>query len=256
MVVRREGADQHRGDTMTAPLTRIACGVTLAAAATLAAAQERPYYFRVAAGASLTQNVKFLAPFIQNQPNGAAPIGSIRSELVMPGALVGELAAGWRFAPQWRADLAFSYRGNYKLDTLGYSGAGIYRQESRVKSSALMLNGYWDMPYGGDAFRPFVGLGVGVARNSMDPVVVSRQNLPPLTGQHDGGHSSNPAVMLTAGFAIPLANGMTLDFAYRFADLGKVRSGVQYDAGVVHRDDLGRYEERMRLNEFTVGLRF
>ena len=50
-----------------------------------------------------------------------------------------------------------------------------------------------------------------------------------------GASRSNVAWMVTAGFAVPSTGRMTLDLAWRYTDLGEIRTG-RGAGGVVWRD--------------------
>jgi opacity protein-like surface antigen len=73
--------------------------------------------------------------------------------------------------------------------------------------------------------RPFLGAGLGVARNRLSSVTYRFPGIAAnaATVTPDGS-SSGLAYLLTAGISIPLNKRLDLDLAYRFSDLGDVRT--------------------------------
>ena len=135
-------------------------------------------------------------------------------------------AFGYRFSPwlraeallSWRPQLAFSGRSNFR-------GAGPSQPVSgSVESLAAFGVAYVDLPriLG---VRPFLGAGIGAARNQLDGVTY---RFPAIAANAStttaSGSSSGVAYLLTAGVAVPLSERLSLDLAYRFSDLGQVRS--------------------------------
>lgn len=66
-----------------------------------------------------------------------------------------------------RSEIAFHYRFRFDFDTRiddGSSGDGF---ENNLSTNAVLINLFYDIDLGPD-WRPFVGLGVGWARNTSD----------------------------------------------------------------------------------------
>jgi opacity protein-like surface antigen len=158
---------------------------------------------------------------------GAAPDGSVlaaRGDMGRTAAL--ELGAGRRLAPYlrgevqaaWRPGLAFDGRANF-LRT-----PGDQQVSAKVDSKTLIAAAYFDFGALG-RLRPFIGLGAGAARNRVGAM---RYAFPGLAANAatitPGGSRTSFTWMATAGVAWPLSNRLTLDLAYRYADLGKVRT--------------------------------
>lgn len=128
-----------------------------------------------------------------------------------------ELALGWR--PQ------FSFTG--EANFLGTPG----RQPVSADVEAItgMVVGYLDLVEIGvprlGPFEPFVGAGAGVSRHRTSSVVYSFPGLGPgASTVVRGGETASFSYMLTAGAAWPVSERLTLDFAYRYLDLGTVRT--------------------------------
>ncbi len=123
----------------------------------------------------------------------------------VPGASGPEDAAalgvgvGYQFSNWLRGDVTLDYQFGSRF------GAGDNPDVASLKlwSSALFFNGYVDIGtwYG---VTPYVGAGIGAAYNHTDP-----------------GAQWNFAYALMAGAAYHLSPNLSVDFGYRFADLGK-----------------------------------
>ena len=146
-----------------------------------------------------------------------------------------------------------SHRETYALDDKDRSNAFYYAD---IKSTALMLNGYYDFATTGD-FRPYVGMGLGWAHNRLHTVVQGFA-LANFVNTLSPGSRNNFAFALMAGVSIP-QQGWTLDIGYRYIDLGSIKSGNFYFStafpGFVGFPVSG-VVGRLRAHELTVGARF
>ncbi len=138
-----------------------------------------------------------------------------------------DASLGYRFNSWLRAEALMSWRPS--IDFSGQSnflGAG---PNQPVHGSASSLAGfgvaYVDLPRVG-RLQPFLGAGLGVARNRLDSM---RYAFPRLAANAStttpGGSSNNLAYLLTAGLSLPLSNRLDLDLAYRYTDLGQAQTG-------------------------------
>jgi opacity protein-like surface antigen len=138
-----------------------------------------------------------------------------------------DAALGYRFTPWLRAEALLSWRPS--MDFSGQSnfiGAG---SNQPVRGSVSSLAGfgvaYVDLPRLG-RLQPFLGAGLGVARNRLDSM---RYAFPGLSAEATtttpGGSSTDLAYLLTTGLSLPLGDRLDLDLAYRYTDLGEVQTG-------------------------------
>lgn len=168
-------------------------------------------------------------------------------------SLIFEGGAGYRFTPNLRGELMLSHRDTYSLRDADGSGA-LYSTD--IKSTALMLNGYYDFAASGD-FKPYVGMGLGWAHNRMNTFVQGFA-LANFVNTLPHGSKNNRAFALMAGVSIP-QQGWTLDIGYRYIDLGSIQSGNFYFStafpGFVGFPVSG-VAGRLRAHELTVGTRF
>ena len=70
-------------------------------------------------------------------------------------------------------------------------------------------------------FAPFVGAGIGVAHTRIGKTTMT---FPETTTTVPGGSRTELAWMATAGLAVALEERVTLDLAWRYSDLGKIRT--------------------------------
>ena len=118
---------------------------------------------------------------------------------------------GWRCLAEYRPRFTFVGRANF-LETG-------HRQSVAADLSSLsaMLAAYVDLAGMGvprlSSLAPFVGAGVGAVHNGIGE---TRMTFPKTTTIVPCASRTDVAWMLTAGFAVPLGEGTTLDLAWRF----------------------------------------
>lgn len=154
---------------------------------------------------------------------------SLGSEGSFGNGVVLDAGLGYRVNRWLRVEGLFSYRPSYD-----YSGQANFNQvalpqpvSANLSSVAGFGVGYLDLPSIGKV-RPFLGAGVGVARNRISAVSYEFPTLASAASTTiAGGTTTGVAWLLTAGVEIPLNDRLSLDLAYRYTDLGKVKT----DAG-------------------------
>lgn len=228
-----------------------------------AAAQERPWYFRIDAGVSQPYHTDVhsdpgsTVQFVTGPlPLNGQPADNLqfKSESQLFGAGV-----GWRFTQAWRAELAVAYRGGYNMHELTQSASNPTRETvtGRLRSLSGMVNLYRDFDLEGWPFKPYVGAGFGASRNSNDQYNTFRGGAPITERQILANAVVRPAWNIALGGSFDLA-GLTWDLGYRYADLGTVQSGqvtfLQNNPPTRQFDP--RLVGHLRTNEITLGLRF
>ena len=188
---------------------------------------------------------------INGDPNVTIP-GKLKD---VGAAFVLGTGVGTRFTRVLRGDLTLGYRG-YKLDSTDGAGSNF---KANLKSLALMVNAYYenDSPSGSwkpasGSWKPYIGAGFGVAQNKFGDF--SATNSAGVTFTGPGGTKIGPAWALMAGFGAPISKAYTLDFGYRYIDLGKIEfaPGIIDPAGTSYDGLAGK----LRAHEFFVGVRF
>src|SRR5262245_39230670 len=139
---------------------------------------------------------------------------------------------------QWNNWLRFDVTGEYRgkanfhgMDIVRPNGGGNTYVDNYTASKSEwvgMFNGYIDLGTWWN-FTPFVGAGVGFARNTISSFVDVCPIAPPCTGGSvaTGGTASkwNFAWAAHAGVAYHVSPAFTVELAYRYLDLGNAQTG-------------------------------
>lgn len=158
------------------------------------------------------------------------------------GSLVAGVGLGYRFSSKLRGDVTFAHRDSYTLSDRTFE-ANYY---ASITSTTLMANGYYD--FASDGVRPYVGAGVGVARNVTERLVQDFRL--GFANRFSGATKDNAAFALLIGVSVPYPGGM-LDFGYRYIDLGKFGTAPIAAVGIS-----SGHTGRLTAHEFTIGARF
>ena len=176
-----------------------------------------------------------------------------------------ELGLGYAAGPV-RFELLVEYRPHFAFKGRANFLAPGTREEVRAKLSSVsgMLAGFVDLGGMGlpkpGPFAPFVGTGIGVVHTRIGKTTMT---FPATTTTVPGGSRTGLAWMVTAGVGMAVGERAILDLAWRYTDLGKVRT----DRGpgrVVWRDgsreplplDLAPTEARLRGHGIRLSLRY
>jgi len=180
------------------------------------------------------------------------------SSNTIPGTL-NDIGSGWlagagigsQIAPAFRADVVYTYRGGYDLSDTD-QGTPLTAFGANVSSHSVMANVYWDIPL--PVVAPFIGGGVGWARNKMSDVNATTSGT---TVFLPSGDRDNFAWQLMAGVAFGFAGPAKLELFYRYFDGGDIESG----AGNVTQGGsvVGTYsgmKGNLRAHELVASIRF
>lgn len=199
----------------------------------VAAAQDSGNYFRAGLGIDWSGDTHFsdhdcaqTAPpalFGCQDGTDGRPIGAYGD---FGRGLAVDAGLGHRFSPRLRGEVLLSYRPGLDFDGnanfLGVSGEQPVSAE--LDSLAALAVGYLDFPTA-RRWQPYLGVGVGLARNRIGPVHYAFPGLGETAATRtSGGSDTGLAWMLSAGVAIALSPRVQLDLAYRYSDLGDVRT--------------------------------
>jgi opacity protein-like surface antigen len=149
---------------------------------------------------------------------------------------------GYRLTSALRGDVTLAYRGFYNLNDSTFEAD----YHVRLTSTTLMVNGYYDFTAGG--VRPYLGAGIGWARNETDRL--SQDFRLGFANTFGGAATENGAVALMAGVGIPF-RGVTLDIGYRYIDLGKFSTAAVAALGMSSGQT-----GKLSAHELTLGVRF
>ena len=167
-------------------------------------------------------------------PDGA-PYQSVGTFGTVPAVEVG---LGYAATPALRIEGFVEYRP--RLNFEGHANFLAPEREQSVTADVSSLAGlmaaYLDLPELGlsriGPFGPFVGAGIGAARNRIGE---THMHFPRTTTIVPGADHVDIAWMVTAGVATALGADLTLDVAWRYMDVGAVHTG-QGAGRVVWRD--------------------
>lgn len=140
---------------------------------------------------------------------------------------------GYAAASAVRLEVLLEYRPRFTFQgrTNFLEAARQQSVTAELSSLAGLAAAYLDLPQVGWVI-PFIGAGAGASRNR---IAETRMTFPRTTTIVPGAGHVDVAWMATAGMATELGARVTLDLAWRYTDLGAVRTG--HGAGqVVWRD--------------------
>ncbi|MDE2925830.1 MAG: hypothetical protein OXT71_05470 [Acidobacteriota bacterium] len=177
-----------------------------------------------------------------------------------------ELGLGYATGNAMRFEVLVEYRPRFTFEGRANFLAPERRQSVSAELSSVsgMLAGYLDLAVLGvpklGPVAPFIGSGVGVVRARIGETTMA---FPATTTTVPGGSRVDLAWMATAGVAVPLNERLSLDLAWRYADLGEVRT-ERGDGRVVWRDgsrepmplDLAPTQARLRGHGLRLSLRY
>ena len=126
-----------------------------------------------------------------------------------------------------RYEYLIEFRPRYKFEGRANFLPPNRQQSVSAKLSSIsgMLAGYVDFINGVSEPKfgtPFLGLGIGVAHTRIGKTAM---NFPLTTTTVPGGSHTDLAWMISAGVSTALNERATLEFAWRYSDLGEVRTG-------------------------------
>jgi len=133
------------------------------------------------------------------------------------------VAIGYRLAPGIRGEISYGYRNGYSLH--GYDPEGTYF-DPPVKSKTLLFSAFFDLPVTFDRVHPYVGIGIGRSRNTMDHL---KWDDGTDSGVLPGGSNSDRAWQLTLGADVRLNERLVVEGGYRYMDMGKFKKSAGAD---------------------------
>lgn len=149
------------------------------------------------------------------------------------------LGVGYRFTPLLRADISYDKRNNFEYDKTFVTSDR--HREFDITDQTLMANLYLDangincVNFG--RFDPYIGAGIGVARNAGTDFTSSMPSTGAILGSPSNTISAYDdsinhfAWQFTLGSAISLAKNWDADIGYRYVDIGKVEAGPKIVVG-------------------------
>ena len=152
------------------------------------------------------------APF-----RSAGAFGTVPAVELALGAATGAVRFEAQF--EYRPDFAFAGRANFLAPEQRQSVS------ANLSSVSGMLAGFVDLAALGlpapGPFAPFVGAGIGAVHTRIGKTTMT---FPTTTTTVPGGTRTGLAWMATAGVAVALGERVALDLAWRYTDLGAIRT--------------------------------
>ena len=198
---------------------KLLAGVAMAGLVTAGAASAEPngWYGAVDAGYHQVDDLSVLS-----QPT------HIPFEIETDGSWAGFARLGYRFTPNWRVELEGGYRSANEIASItnpdGSTPNGVCNAvpaapacdapEGDIKTATAMVNVIYDFGNADWGFRPFVGLGAGVANVSTKFIGSQGNNRG--VGISADDSSTKLAAQALAGVAIRLGDRANLDLTYRY----------------------------------------
>jgi len=208
-------------------------------------------YIRADGGYGFTTNTDF------KDVNFAATLGDdVRLKGDSGSSPFYQAGVGFRFSRWFRADVTASYLPTLKFsgtDNIGFGSVN----NGQLHSGAALVNAYFDLPPMLTIFGPFVqpyfNVGVGAARNHMGSFFSTFPGIAGTIGPHT---QTSAAVAFGLGTAISLGRNSAIDIAYRFMDLGEVRTGSAVTSASGVTTGISPIKAELFANVLTLGFRF
>lgn len=151
-----------------------------------------------------------------------------------------------------RLEAEYIYHGESKFkkgpSIIELNGLQHASQSFKIKAHTLMVNGFYDINID-SVITPYVGGGLGMAylKSSYSSNVVNGAPINVNTSNNDWSFAWN----IGGGVSYALDNQMSLDFGYRYFDMGDAEPGSLHTNGYS-----GSPKIDLTSHEFSIGLRF
>ena len=219
--------------------------VILSLASSLALADMGDNFFSIKLGSSNSKDAGITSLTNQFNSSGTIPSNDLdRSDVL--GISIGEY-----LSERFRSEIGITQRKGFKYHTTALPG---YYYKSDVESFAVFLNGYIDaqpMTLLQNSVTSYVGAGIGISRNKMNPLSIYRDWA--LLGTASSNTETELALKFALGALINLSDNVSLDLNYQYVDLGDIKSGTNLSWDT--KDLVAPYSgPEITSNEFNVGL--
>ncbi len=189
--------------------------------------------------------------YVRADAGGSFPTGSDLQGFD-PSPVVGA-GVGFSPLPFLRTDITISYRTDYPgsaTDTTTLPGITL-NEKADIKSLVGMVNAYYDFPSVA-GFTPYVGGGIGLARNELSTTTISSGGAQIAT--INGSTKNEFAWQVGAGIAISVLPAVAIDIGYHYLDAGKFQTS---STGTVLGTPISGspVSGRLKAHEVTAGLR-
>lgn len=134
-----------------------------------------------------------------------------------------KLAFGKQYG-DFRGEMEYLYVGKQDIKPAAYSSQAIDFSKSKmnVKSHALMLNGYYDVTKLHSHITPYVGFGIGAARNEISEELRISKSDGTVVDRIAGTNKNKFAYNVMLGAKVKATDSLFLNVGYKYIDLGKL----------------------------------
>ena len=203
-------------------------------------------YFSIKLGSSNSKNAGITSATNQFNSSGTIPNNDLDRSNVLG------ISIGKYLSERFRSEIGISQRKGFKYHTTALPG---YYYKSDVESFTVFLNGYVDaqpMTLLQNSVTTYVGAGIGISRNKMNPLSIYRDWV--LLGTASSNTETELALKFALGALINLSDNVSVDLNYQYVDLGDIKSGTNLSWDT--KDLVAPYSgPEITSNEFNVGLK-
>ena len=203
-------------------------------------------YFSIKLGSSNSKNAGITSLTNQFNSSGTIPNNDLDRSNVLG------ISIGKYLSERFRSEIGISQRKGFKYHTTALPG---YYYKSDVESFTVFLNGYVDaqpMTLLQNSVTTYVGAGIGISRNKMNPLSIYRDWV--LLGTASSNTETELALKFALGALINLSNNVSVDLNYQYVDLGDVKSGTNLSWDT--KDLVAPYSgPEITSSEFNIGLK-
>jgi outer membrane protein OmpA-like peptidoglycan-associated protein len=167
---------------------------------------------------------------------------------------------GYRVNPWFRGDFTLDYMPSLNVNRTTAGSSNSNTVSANLNSLVGMANGYLDfnsfLPNFFGSVEPYIDGGIGFANNNLGTVTNSTGGT---AGTLSGSSQTNFAWGAGAGVNFPLTQQLSLDVAYKYLDLGSLKSGNVSTNGFAVGNSgavTGIKSNDLTVNTVTVGLRW
>lgn len=211
------------------------------------------WYLRGHVGAGMTSASQLT---FKQTPQTQAANFSLDSSSVSDAYFIGG-GIGYEWNNWLRFELTAEYRAKSRFSAIGTTKPptpyDINTYEGNLKSWLFLANAFVDLGTW-NCFTPFVGLGVGAAWNQ----ITDFKDLGILTGGHGYGRDTgqwNLAWALYAGVAYNVTKSFSIDFTYRYLNLGEFKDTIDCVGGC-NGPPLNYRFDKVQSHDFMIGFRW
>jgi opacity protein-like surface antigen len=169
----------------------------------------------------------------------------------------GGLSVGKYLTNKFRMELEFTRRGGLEYNALSSDPSNAFYEKAHISSNALFVNGLYDFqPFSvkSSSITPYIGGGIGIARNKMGMQKEISANSGQLYNTWNSNSISSLAYKLSVGTLVSFTEKVSLDLNYQYVNLGDFKGRVDSNSGYIYTR--GIHGGEIKTQELMVGLQY